>query len=76
MKKEVLSHSPKRANIDVSGVPPNVTLSAVPGEGFQTPKFQNFDKAKPNSQFHGKYIDNNVIRIRVSLIHKLSGTPT
>jgi hypothetical protein len=24
-----------------------------------------FDKAEPNSQFHGKYIRNNLIRIRV-----------
>jgi hypothetical protein len=26
------------------------------------PKFQSFDKAKPNSQFCGKYIRNNLIR--------------
>jgi hypothetical protein len=39
------------------------------------PKFQNFDKAEPNSQFHEKYIRNNLIRIRASLICKLSGTP-
>jgi hypothetical protein len=39
------------------------------------PKFRSFDKAKPNSQFHGKYIRNNLIRIRVSPICKLSGTP-
>jgi hypothetical protein len=44
----------------------------------QTPppsKFRSFDKAEPNSQFRGKYICNNLIRIRVSLICKLSGTP-
>jgi hypothetical protein len=35
----------------------------------------SFDKAEPNSQFHGKYICNNLIRIWVSLICKLSGTP-
>jgi hypothetical protein len=39
------------------------------------PKFRSFDKAEPNSQFRGKYIRNNQIRIRVSLICKLSGTP-
>jgi hypothetical protein len=44
--------------------------------GVQTPlKFRSFDKAGPNSQFRGKYIRNNLIRIRVSLICKLSGTP-
>jgi hypothetical protein len=48
------------------------------GWGVQTPpppKFLSFDKAEPNSQFRGKYIRNNLIRIRVSLICKLSGTP-
>jgi hypothetical protein len=39
------------------------------------PKFLSFDKAEPNSQFHGKYIRNSLMRIRVSLICKLSGTP-
>jgi hypothetical protein len=38
------------------------------------PKFRGFDKAEPNSHFRGKYIRNNLIRIRVSLICKLSGT--
>jgi hypothetical protein len=38
------------------------------------PKFRRFDKAEPNSQFRVKYIGNNLIRIRVSLIYKLSGT--
>jgi hypothetical protein len=38
------------------------------------PKFRSFDKAEPNSQFRGKYIRNNLIRIRVWLIYKLSGT--
>jgi hypothetical protein len=42
------------------------------GLGVQTPpKLQSFDKAEPNSQFRGKYIRNNVIRIRVSLTCKL-----
>jgi hypothetical protein len=29
------------------------------------PKFRSFDKGQPNSQFRGKYIRNNLIRIRV-----------
>jgi hypothetical protein len=48
------------------------------GLGAQTPlppKFRSFDKAEPNSQFHGKYICNNLIRIRGSLICKLGKTP-
>ena len=32
------------------------------------PKFLSFDKAEPNSQFRGKYIRNNLTRIRLSLI--------
>jgi hypothetical protein len=45
-------------------------------EGFKTPpKFRIFDKAEPNSQSRGKYIRNNLIRKRVSLICKLNGTP-
>jgi hypothetical protein len=40
------------------------------------PKFLSFDKAEPNSQFGGKYIRNNLIRIRGSLTCKLSGTLT
>jgi hypothetical protein len=39
------------------------------------PKFRSFEKAGPNSQFCGIYIYNNLIRIRVSLIYKLSETP-
>jgi hypothetical protein len=39
------------------------------------PKFRIFDKAEPNSQFRGKHVCNNLIRIQVSLICKLSGTP-
>jgi hypothetical protein len=52
------------------------------GEGFgwgvqfpPPPKFRSFGKAEPNSQFRGKYVRNNLIRIRVSFIWKLSGTP-
>jgi hypothetical protein len=52
-----------------SGVPRGVC-------GVQTPpKFRSFDKPDPNSQFRRKYIRNNLIRIRVSLMCKLSGTP-
>jgi hypothetical protein len=40
-----------------------------------SPKFRSFAKAEPNSQFRGIYIRNNLIRIWVSLICKLSGTP-
>jgi hypothetical protein len=43
--------------------------------GSTPPKFRSFDKAELNSQFRGKYIRNNLIRICVSLICKLSGTP-
>jgi hypothetical protein len=48
------------------------------GLGGSTPpplKLRKFDKAEPNSHFRGKYICNNLIRIRISLICKLSGTP-
>ena len=40
------------------------------GWGFNPlpPKFRSFDKAEPNSQFRGKYIRNNLTRIRLSLI--------
>jgi hypothetical protein len=38
-------------------------------------KFWSFDKAEPNTQFHGKYNHYNIITIRISLICKLSGTP-
>jgi hypothetical protein len=36
------------------------------------PKCRSFDKTEPNSLSRGKYIRNNLIRIRVSLICKLS----
>ena len=38
--------------------------------GVQTPppKFRSFDKAEPNFQFRGKYIRNNLTRIRLSPI--------
>jgi hypothetical protein len=39
------------------------------------PKFRSLDKAGPNSNLLGKYIRNNLIRIRVSPICQLSGTP-
>jgi hypothetical protein len=44
-----------------------------------SPKFRSFDKAKPNSQFHGRYIRNNPSTSRkfdkVEPDCKLSGTP-
>jgi hypothetical protein len=44
--------------------------------GFKsTPKFQSYDKTEPNSHSHGKYIRSNLLRIRGSLIYRLSGTP-
>jgi hypothetical protein len=46
--------------------------------GVQTPlppTFRSFAKAEPNSQLRGIYIRNNLIRIWVSFICKLSGTP-
>jgi hypothetical protein len=46
----------------------------IPGGGWSPLKFLSFDKAQPNSLFHGKYICNNLIRIRVSLICKLGRT--
>lgn len=46
------------------------------GSGFKSPpKFRIFNKAEQNSQFRGKIIRNHLIRIRVLLIFKLSGTP-
>jgi hypothetical protein len=47
------------------------------GGGYSTPppEFPSFEKAEPNSQFHGIYIHNNVIRIWVQFICKLNGTP-
>jgi hypothetical protein len=40
-----------------------------------TVSHRSFDKAEPNSLFRGKYIRNNLIRTRGSLICKLSWTP-
>jgi hypothetical protein len=39
------------------------------------PKCRSFDKPEPNSQFCGKKIHNNLIKIRDSLICKLSRIP-
>jgi hypothetical protein len=52
----------------------------IEGVGFggfpTTPlNFRRFVKPEPNSQFRGKYIHNNQITIRASLICNLSGTP-
>jgi hypothetical protein len=57
------------------------TTSGVTRGGFggsnppPSPKFRSFDKGEPNSLSRRKYIRNNLIIIRVSLICKLSGTP-
>jgi hypothetical protein len=48
-----------------SGVPRGVWGVQTPPS---TPNFQSSDKAKSNSQFRGKYIRNNLTRIRLSLI--------
>jgi hypothetical protein len=46
------------------------------GESYTHPsKFRSFDKVDTNSQFRGKYICDSLIRIQVSLVYKLSGTP-
>ena len=48
---------------------PAVAYRGARGGGVQSPpKFRSFDKAEPNSQFRGKYILNNLTRIRLSLI--------
>jgi hypothetical protein len=57
-----------RQQVTGSGIPRGVKIPPPP-------KFRSFDKAEPNSQFSGKYIHNNLIRIWVSLSGKLSGTP-
>jgi hypothetical protein len=54
-----------------NGVPRGWGVLGVP----RPPKFRSFEKAEPNSQFRGIYVCNNLIRIWVSLICKLSGTP-
>jgi hypothetical protein len=51
------------------------TEERVGGSNPLPPKFRSFDKAEPNFRFRGKYIHNNLIRIQVSLICKLGGTP-
>jgi hypothetical protein len=57
-----------------------MTTSGVPRErglgGSNPPrKFRSFAKPEPNSQFRGIYIRNNLIRIWVSFICKLSVEP-
>jgi hypothetical protein len=38
-------------------------------------KLRSFEKTEPNFQFRGKYIRNNLIRLRISLVLKLGGNP-
>jgi hypothetical protein len=45
-----------------------VPMGGLGGSTPHPPKFRSFGKAEPNSQFRGKYIRNNLIRIRVSPI--------
>jgi hypothetical protein len=52
-----------------------VSIAYRGGSTAPTPKFRSFDKAESNSQFRGKHIRNNLIRIRISLIFKLSAIP-
>jgi hypothetical protein len=75
-----VSHRPITA--DASGVfqssSREICGSGVPGVVKPPPppqKFRSFDKAEQNSRLRGKYIRNSLIRIRASLICKLSGTP-
>jgi hypothetical protein len=70
------------AHVQLDGFCCDSAASGIPGGEWvevwvvQTPpKLHSFDKGELNSQFHGIYIRNNLIRIRVSLICKLSGTP-
>jgi hypothetical protein len=57
-----------------NGVSPQQWHTA--GWGFTPlPKFRSFEKAQPDSQFLGIYVCNNLIRIQVLLICKLSRTP-
>jgi hypothetical protein len=55
--------------------------SGVPREGFggfkppPPQEFRCFDEAEQNYEVRGKYIRNNLIRIRISPICKLSGAP-
>jgi hypothetical protein len=65
-------HSPAALYRELGG--PQVQWRTDGGRFNPHPKLQSFDKAEPNSHFRGKYI-RNLIRIRVSLICKLSGTP-
>jgi hypothetical protein len=51
------------------------TEGGLGGSNPLTPKFRSFFKDEPNSQFRGNFIRNKLIRIWVSLICKLSGTP-
>jgi hypothetical protein len=70
--RKVQGRAPKPGRPDLrrSGVPRGVC------GGLKPPlKFRIFAKAEPNSQFRGVYIRNNLIRIWVSFICKLSGTP-
>jgi hypothetical protein len=57
----------------ISGVPKGEGVWGV--KPLPPSKFRSFAKAEPNSQFRGIYIRNNLIRIGVSFICKLSENP-
>ena len=50
---------------------------AYRGGGLNTPppKFRSFDKVQPNSQFRGKYIRNNLTRVRLSWVVSWKALP-
>jgi hypothetical protein len=52
----------------ISGVPKGVWGVQHPPP---SPKFRSFDKAEPNPQSCGKYVCNNLTRIRLSLIFRV-----
>jgi hypothetical protein len=45
------------------------------GSNYPPPRFHSFAKTETNSQLRGIYTRNNLVRIRVSFICKLSRTP-
>jgi hypothetical protein len=60
---------PVRDMLICSGVPRGFWVFTPP----PPPKFRRFNKAEPIYQFRGKFIRNNLIRMQVSFICKLSG---
>jgi hypothetical protein len=74
-KQATVEKGYKKGKVKLSlSTPPVAYRGAMGGSNPPPAKFRPFDKSEPNSQYRGKYIRNNLIRIRVSLIYKLSGT--